>query len=40
MVSGLWVMEETELSQPAFLHVHILGAFASATLLMLVMLVA
>ena len=32
-------MEETELSQPACLHVHIIGAFASASILMLVMLV-
>jgi|TARA_B100000676_G_scaffold101673_1_gene101422 hypothetical protein len=39
MVSGLRAMEETELSQPAFLHVHIIGAFVSASILMLVMLV-
>lgn len=31
-------LKESELSKPAFLHVHIIGAFASATILMLVML--
>jgi len=31
-------MEESEISRPAFLHIHIVSAFASAAILMMAML--